>query len=118
MSTRLKASTAWVTMFLQFSSVDGRILTPTAGNNQTTAGLGFTFNFDFNGNRLTRTETATGKVQSYEWDYRNRLTAVIDRNTAGGAIVKRVDYNYDPYNRLVKRSLHADGAGPNPATTQ
>ena len=58
------------------------------------------------------------KVQSYEWDYRNRLTAVIDRNTSGGAIVKRVDYEYDAYNRLVKRSLDADGAGPNPATTQ
>lgn len=87
-------------------------------NNQTTAGLGFTFTYDFQGNRQTRTETSTGKVQSYEWDYRNRLTAVVDRNTSGGAIVKRVDYEYDAYNRLVKRSLDADGAGPNPATTQ
>lgn len=50
-------------------------------NNQATAGLGFTFTYDDQGNRLTRTETSTGKVQSYEWDYRNRLTAVIDRNT-------------------------------------
>ncbi|MEO8272214.1 MAG: RHS repeat-associated core domain-containing protein, partial [Aureliella sp.] len=87
-------------------------------NNQTTAGLGYTFTFDFNGNRLTRTETSTGNVQSYEWDFRNRLTAVIDRNTSGGAIVKQVNYEYDAYNRLVKRSLDADGAGPNPATNQ
>ncbi|MEO8271558.1 MAG: RHS repeat-associated core domain-containing protein, partial [Aureliella sp.] len=54
----------------------------------------------------------------YEWDFRNRLTAVIDRITSGGAIVKQVNYEYDAYNRLVKRSLDADGAGPNPATTQ
>ncbi len=89
-----------------------------ATNNQSTAGLGFTFTFDSAGNRLTRTETSTGKVQSYEWDYRNRLTAVIDRNTSAGPIVKQVNYEYDPYNRLVKRSLDPDGAGPNPATTQ
>ncbi|MEO8271159.1 MAG: hypothetical protein ABI557_15665, partial [Aureliella sp.] len=49
---------------------------------------------------------------------RNRLTTVIDRITSGGAIVKQVNYEYDAYNRLVKRSLDADGAGPNPATTQ
>ena len=57
-------------------------------NNQTTAGLGFTYTFDDEGNRLTRTETSTGKVQSYEWDYRNRLVTVKDRNTSGGSVVQ------------------------------
>ncbi len=90
----------------------------TSTNNQTTAGLGFTYTYDDEGNRLTRTETSTGKVQSYEWDYRNRLVSVKDRNTSGGSIVKQVNYEYDPFNRLVRRELDADGAGSGGTTNQ
>ena len=90
----------------------------TSTNNQTTAGLGFTYTYDDEGNRLTRTETSTGKVQSFEWDYRNRLVKVKDRNTSGGLIVKQVNYEYDPMNRLVHREYDADGAGSGAATNQ
>ncbi len=61
----------------------------TASNNRTTAGQSFTYTYDDEGDRLTRTETATGKVQSYEWDYRNRLTVVKEQNSSGGAIVRQ-----------------------------
>jgi RHS repeat-associated protein len=92
----------------------------TAGgaDDQTTAASGYTYTYDDEGNRLTRTETSTGHVESYEWDHRNRLTSVKDRNTSGGAIVKQVDYEYDAQNRLVKRTYDPDGAGPTAATTQ
>ncbi|MEI8210898.1 MAG: RHS repeat-associated core domain-containing protein, partial [Planctomycetota bacterium] len=70
------------------------------------------------GNRTSKTETATGKVEEYTWDYRNRLTKVVFRNSSGGAIVKQVDYEYDPYNRLVHRTFDADGAGSGAATDQ
>ena len=90
----------------------------TSTNNQTTAGLGFTYTFDDEGNRLTRTETSTGKVQSYEWDYRNRLVTVKDRNTSGGSIVKQVNYEYDAFNRLVHREYDSDGAASGAATNQ
>jgi len=90
----------------------------TGTNNQTTAGLGFTYTFDDEGNRTSKTETATGKVEEYTWDYRNRLTKVVFRNSSGGAIVKQVDYEYDPYNRLVHRTFDADGAGSGAATDQ
>jgi RHS repeat-associated protein len=80
--------------------------------------LGFTYTYDSEGNRLTKTETATGKVTSYEWDYRNRLTSVKDRTISGGAIVKQVDYQYDAMNRLVRRDFDADGAGAGVATSQ
>ncbi len=83
-----------------------------------TAGQGFTYTYDDEGNRLTRTETATGKVQSYEWDYRNRLTVVKEQNSSGGAIVKQVNYEYDAFNRLVRRTYDADGAGAGGATNQ
>jgi RHS repeat-associated protein len=90
----------------------------TATNNRTTAAPGFTFTYDDEGNRTSKTETATGKVTEYTWDYRNRLTTVRDRNTAGGAVVKQVDYQYDAFNRLVRRTFDADGAGAGSATNQ
>jgi hypothetical protein len=90
----------------------------TGTNNQTTAGLGFTYAFDDEGNRTKRTETATGKVQEYDWDHRNRLIAVKNRDTAAGAIVRQVNYQYDAFNRLVRRDYDADGAGAGAATSQ
>lgn len=60
----------------------------------------------------------TMESQEYTWDYRNRLTKVVFRNSSGGAIVKQVDYEYDPYNRLVHRTFDADGAGSGAATDQ
>lgn len=90
----------------------------TGTNNQTTAGLGFTFVYDDEGNRTSKTETSTGKVEEYTWDHRNRLTKVVFRNSSGGAIVKQVDYEYDSYNRLVRRTFDADGAGAGAATNQ
>jgi len=90
----------------------------TATNNRTTAAPGFTFTYDDEGNRTSKTETATGKVTEYTWDYRNRLTTVRDRNTSGGAVVKQVDYQYDAFNRLVRRTFDADGAGAGSVTNQ
>ncbi|MDX1928385.1 MAG: RHS repeat-associated core domain-containing protein, partial [Pirellulaceae bacterium] len=90
----------------------------TSTNNRTTADPGFTYTYDDQGNRTSRTETATGKVTEYSWDHRNRLVTVKDRNTAGGSVVKQVDYAYDAFNRLVKRTFDADGAGSGTATNQ
>ncbi|MDX1929892.1 MAG: RHS repeat-associated core domain-containing protein [Pirellulaceae bacterium] len=90
----------------------------TSTNNRTTADPGFTYTYDDQGNRTSRTETSTGKVTEYTWDHRNRLVTVKDRNTAGGSVVKQVDYAYDAFNRLVKRTYDADGAGSGAATNQ
>jgi RHS repeat-associated protein len=90
----------------------------TGQNNQTLGGDGFTYTYDDEGNRTSRTETATGKVQEYTWDYRNRLTQVRNRNTAAGPIVMQVDYTYDALNRMVKRAYDADGAGSGATTNQ
>ncbi|MDX1930092.1 MAG: RHS repeat-associated core domain-containing protein, partial [Pirellulaceae bacterium] len=90
----------------------------TSTNNRTTADPGFTYTYDDQGNRTSRTETSTGKVTEYSWDHRNRLVTVKDRNTAGGSVVKQVDYAYDAFNRLVKRTFDADGAGSGTATNQ
>jgi RHS repeat-associated protein len=90
----------------------------TGSNNRTTESPDFTYTYDDEGNRTSRTETATGAVTEYSWDYRNRLTVVKDRTTSGGSVVKQVDYEYDAFNRLVKRTYDADGAGYGSATSQ
>ncbi len=90
----------------------------TSTNNRTTAMPGFTFSYDDEGNRTRKTQTSNGHVQEYEWDHRNRLTSVKFRNSVGGSITKQVDYEYDAFNRLVKRTYDADGAGGGSATNQ
>jgi RHS repeat-associated protein len=90
----------------------------TATNNRTTADPGFTYTYDDQGNRTLRTETSSGKVTEYSWDHRNRLVTVKDRNSSGGSVVKQVDYAYDAFNRLIKRTYDADGAGAGAATNQ
>ena len=87
-------------------------------NNQTTAGQGFTYTYDNEGNRTLRTETSTGKLQTYEWDHRNRLIRVTEKPSSMASITKEVLYSYDAFNRLVKRTLDADGAGSAAATSQ
>ncbi len=87
-------------------------------NNHITADATFTYAYDDQGNRTSRTDSNTGAVTEYSWDHRNRLVTVKDRSSSGGSVVKQVEYAYDAFNRLVKRSYDADGAGSGSATTQ
>jgi RHS repeat-associated protein len=68
------------------------------------------------GNRIQRSRT--GKIITYTWDHRNRLTRVEFRATAGGAVTKSASYVYDPLDRRIVKTVDPDGAGPNPATIE
>ena len=46
----------------------------------------YNYTYDAEGNRTSRTEIATGIVTDYEWDNRNRLTAVIVKDPSGNVI--------------------------------
>ena len=46
---------------------------------------------------------------NYEWDFRNRLTAV--RFYVGGQLSKQVEYEYDAYDRRLTRRVDANGNG-------
>jgi len=39
--------------------------------------------YDDEGNRTKRTKTSTGEVTEYEWDLRNRLTKVTEKDASG-----------------------------------
>ncbi len=76
----------------------------------------YNYAYDAEGNRIRRTAIGTGAVTDYTWDHRNRLTEVVERAGVGQPATQRVTYAYDPYNRLVTRTVDADGDGPAAAT--
>ena len=52
----------------------------TGVNNQLVSDGTYSYEYDKEGNRTNRTNTATGAVDNYTWDYRNRLTGVISQD--------------------------------------
>ncbi len=71
---------------------------------------GSTLIYDAEGNLTSRTETATGAVTTYAYDYRNRLTGVTRKN-AGGTVLMQATYTYDAFDRRIGTVVDADGAG-------
>jgi RHS repeat-associated protein len=62
----------------------------------------YSYDYDAEGNRSKRTELATGKVDEYTWDYRNRLTSVVGKNVYG-VVTQTVSYEYDVNDLRVKK---------------
>jgi RHS repeat-associated protein len=70
----------------------------------------YDYEYDNEGNLISRTETATGAVRRFEWDYRNRLVTVIDEDPTG-VPVRRVDYTYDALDRRIAKSVDTTPLG-------
>ncbi len=86
----------------------------TGTNNRLTSDGTFNYTYDNEGNRLTRTRisgtAADDYLTEYAWDHHNRLTKVTFKNNAG-AVTKEAVYTYDVFDRRIKKSIDADGAG-------
>jgi len=67
----------------------------------------FNYEYDNEGNLIRRTEIATGVVRELEWDYRNRLVAVIDKDAAGNE-TQRVEYTYDGLDRRIAKAVDSN----------
>jgi RHS repeat-associated protein len=82
----------------------------TGGNNQLLSDGTYNYQYDAEGNRTQRTNIATGEVTEYEWDHRNRLVKITDRDASGTA-TKVVEYAYDFQNRRLAKHIdnNADG---------
>ena len=88
----------------------------TGDNNQLLSDGTYNYTYDAEGNLKTQTEIATGIVEEFEWDYRNRLTAIVTRN-ASDAIVQQVEFDYDVWDRRIAKTVDADGEGVETAST-
>jgi RHS repeat-associated protein len=79
----------------------------TGVNNQLLSDGTYSYEYDSEGNRTKRVEIATGKITEYNWDYRNRLTAVVFKDAAG-VVSKTIEYIYDGDNQRIGKRI--DGA--------
>ena len=67
----------------------------------------YNYQYDAEGNMVLQVEIATGEEREFVWDHRNRLTAVIDKDSAGDAL-QEVDFTYDAMNRRIAKEVNAD----------
>ncbi len=51
-----------------------------------------------------RSNTVTGVLTTYQWDHRNRLLSVLDRNP-GGVVTQTVAFVYDAMNRRLSKTV-------------
>jgi RHS repeat-associated protein len=65
----------------------------------------FNYQYDNEGNLILRTEIATGRVREFQWDHRNRLVRVTDRDTAAGPATQVVRYTYDAMDRRIAKAV-------------
>jgi YD repeat-containing protein len=84
----------------------------TGANNRLQTDGVYTYSYDDEGNLKTRTTIATGAVRDYTWDYRNRLTGVVDRT--GSNTTRQSTYTYDVTNQRIAKTVDLDGAGTAP----
>jgi hypothetical protein len=74
-----------------------------AGNRLRSDGT-YNYEYDDEGNRTTRTKIADGTVDTYSWDYRNRLMGIVTRDL-DGVVTRTVGYSYDVDDRRVSKTV-------------
>jgi RHS repeat-associated protein len=89
----------------------------TGENNQLLSDGTYNYEYDAEGNLIRQTEIATGVVEELTWDYRNRLTKVVSKDSSGN-VVAESEYTYDVYNRRIAKSVDADGDGAESAEVE
>jgi RHS repeat-associated protein len=72
----------------------------TGDGNEMSASPGYTYTYDNVGNTLSKTQTSTGNVWNYAYDYDNRMTAAVEKNS-GGTTLAQVSYTYDALGRRI-----------------
>jgi len=85
------------------SSVNGNGYVTGANNRPKSDGT-YNYQYDAEGNLISQTKIATGTKKEFQWDYRNRLVAVVDKN-ALGVETQRVEFTYDAMNRRIAKTV-------------
>ncbi|MCA9130422.1 MAG: RHS repeat protein, partial [Planctomycetales bacterium] len=64
----------------------------------------YNYEYDAEGNTVLRTEIATGATREFQWDHRNRLISVTDRD-ADGTATQVVRFVYDAFDRRIAKHV-------------
>ena len=75
-------------------------------NNQLTSDGTYTYLYDPEGNRTRRTNIASGAVDLYSWDYRNRLTGIVSKTSIVGTVTQTVGYEYDIDDQRISKTIN------------
>jgi RHS repeat-associated protein len=76
----------------------------TGDNNQLLSDGTYDYEYDAEGNRTVRTDISTGATTTYDWDFRNRLIRVTDRDETQ-ITTQVVEYTYDVFDRRIGRAV-------------
>ena len=82
----------------------------TGADNRLTSDGTYNYTYDNDGNRTRRTKISDSSYIDYTYDYRNRLTDEVYRNS-GGTKLKAYQYVYDVNDRRIEKRLDANGDG-------
>ena len=74
----------------------------TGDNNRLESDGVYNYQYDDEGNLIQRIEIATGAVRTFEWDYRNRLVEIVDRDAVGENVLE-VEFAYDAMDRRFRQ---------------
>jgi RHS repeat-associated protein len=74
-----------------------------AGNRLRSDGT-YRYEYDSEGNRISRTKLADGTVDTYRWDYRNRLMGIVSTDL-DGVVTRSVGYTYDVDDLRVSKTV-------------
>ena len=74
----------------------------------------FNYKYDNEGNLINQTNIATGEIKELEWDYRNRLVAVINKD-ADDNETQRVEFTYDAFDRRIAKAVDTNPQDANDA---
>jgi len=73
--------------------------------NQITSDATYRYTYDAEGNLSHRTRISDGATTDYQYDLRNRLVSVTDRNSSG-AVTQTVNYTYDVFDRRIGKTVN------------
>ena len=88
------------------SSLHGDGYVTDANNRLVSDGI-YNYEYDNQGNLIRQIEIGTGNIEELEWDYLNRLIAVVDKDSAGNE-TQRVEFTYDMFGRRLSKTVDGD----------
>jgi RHS repeat-associated protein len=79
----------------------------TGENNQLLSDGIYNYEYDNEGNLSSQTDIATGAIRELKWDYRDRLVAVIDKDSSG-VETQRVEFTYDVMDHRIAKTVDSN----------
>jgi len=75
--------------------------------------------YDTKGNLVTKTEIVSGTTTRFDYDHRNRVTAVrLYASESSDVPIQESEFTYDVFDRRIAKSVDPDGNGPGSATVE